>query len=278
MLVCKDVVKEYDGFTLDRISFELPKGCIMGLIGENGAGKSTLITSILGSTIKNSGHIEIFGKDFSKLSKDEREDIGVVLSESSLNQLFSLRDVNTIMKSMYRKWDEKYFFDLCDEYSLKPNKTIKEFSKGMVMKLNIVIALAHHPRLLIMDEPTSGLDPVARDELLDIFFDFVKDGEHAILISSHILSDLEKICDSITFISKGKVLLSEYKDEIYDKYCIIRCNQENLSLIDPNDILGIRKNTYGIEVCIIKDKCPDNLQYDNASLEDIMVYASKGVK
>ncbi|SJZ86241.1 ABC transporter ATP-binding protein [Anaerorhabdus furcosa] len=277
MLVCENVRKEFTGFTLDNISINIPEGSIMGLIGENGAGKSTLISCILGSMIKTSGTVKIFNKNSETLTRLEKEDIGVVLSDFAFNGLLNCKDINTIMKAMYTKWDETYYMNFCNEHNLTMNKKIKDFSKGMQMKLSIIVALAHHPKLLILDEATSGLDPVARDELLDIFFDFVKEGDHSILISSHILSDLEKICDTITFISKGKVKFSETKDDLEYKYCIIKCDETVFSTIDKKDMIGVRKNPYGIEVCMLRKACPEGMKSDNASMEDIMVFASKGV-
>lgn len=277
MLKCENVRKEFTGFTLNNINIDIPEGSIMGLIGENGAGKSTLISCILGSMIKTSGTVKIFNKNQEKLTSFEKEDIGVVLSESTLNGMLNCKDINAIMKAMYKKWDQQFYFDFCNKHNLTLNKKIKDFSKGMQMKLSINIALAHNPKLLILDEATSGLDPVARDELLDIFFDFVKDGNHSILISSHILSDLEKICDSITFISKGQVKLCEDKDSLEYKYCIIKCDEAMLQTFNKEDILGVRKNPYGIDVCILREACPSDMMSDNANMEDIMVFASKGI-
>ncbi|MEG0076354.1 ABC transporter ATP-binding protein [Anaerorhabdus sp.] len=277
MLKCENVRKEFTGFTLNNINLEIPEGSIMGLIGENGAGKSTLISCILGSILKTSGSIKIFGKSQESLTRYDKEDIGVVLSESTLNSLLTCKDINCIMKAMYTRWDSNYFFEFCKKHNLALNKKIKDFSKGMQMKLSINIALSHNPKLLVLDEATSGLDPVARDELLDIFFDFVKEGNRSILISSHILSDLEKICDTITFISKGEVKLSEEKDELEQKYCIIKCDEEILKTMNKKDIIGIRKNPYGIEACILRESCPSGMMSDNANMEDIMVFASKGV-
>lgn len=278
MIKCENVRKEYKEFTLDNIDLNLPEGCIMGLIGENGAGKSTLISSILGTVIMSSGKVEIFGKDIRKLNNADRENIGVVLEESIFSEVLKAKDINLIMKNMYNTWNEKEFFKLCNQYNLSETKKFKEYSKGMKMKLSIAVALSHNPKLLILDEATSGLDPVARDEILDIFFEFVQDGKHSILISSHILSDLEKVCDLITFISKGKVLLSLDKEELESKYCIVRCSEEDYGNLNKRNMLGCKRNVYGIEACIEIADCPANMKYDHASIEDVMVFSSKGVK
>lgn len=277
MIKCKNVRKEYSEFILDDINLELPEGCILGLIGENGAGKSTLISCILGTVKMTSGGIEVLGKDIKDLDYSDKEKMGVVLEKSVYSDVLTAKDINLIMKNMYRTWNEELFFKLCTQYGLSKTKKFKEYSKGMKMKLSIAVALSHDPKLLILDEATSGLDPVARDEILDIFFDFVQDGKHSILMSSHILSDLEKVCDLITFISKGKILLSSEKDELEKKYCIIKCNEQDYSNLDKTKIIGCKKTIYSIEVCIEKEACPINMKYDHASIEDIMVFSSKGV-
>ena len=276
MLKLEHVSKHYHDFSLNDVSFEIPEGMIMGLIGENGAGKTTCLSAIL-STIHHEGKIYLFGKEKDTLSFEERQDIGVVFDENSYSDLLTIKDIEMISKALYKKWDHDYFMDLCRQHHLSMNKKIKEFSKGMKMKLNIFTALAHHPKLLILDEATSGLDPVARDELLDVFYDFVSDGKHSILMSSHILSDIEKIADMITFISGGHVLLSESKDDLLAKYVLVRCSEDEAKNFNSNDILGVRKHAYGVEGCVAKSAAL-NMNSDPVTLDDVMVFAARSRK
>ena len=208
-----NLTKEYNGFTLDNITFSLPQGCILGLIGENGAGKSTTIRSILGS-IKYDGSIEVLGQPISAELKNR---IGVVLDEVGFPDKLNANDINKIMKNMFSSWDEKAYQEYIRKFSLPDNKAFSEFSKGMKMKLGIAVALSHHAELLILDEPTSGLDPLVRDEIIDILNDFTREENHSILISSHIVSDLEKLCDYIAFMHKGRLMLCEEKDKLLEQ-------------------------------------------------------------
>ncbi len=276
MLKLEHVSKHYRDFSLNDVSFELPEGMIMGLIGENGAGKTTCLSAIL-STIHHEGKIYVFNKEKESLSFEERQDIGVVFDENSYSDLLTIKDIEMISKALYKKWDHEYFTELCRQHRLSMDKKIKEFSKGMKMKLNIFTALAHHPKLLILDEATSGLDPVARDELLDVFYDFVSDGKHSILMSSHILSDIEKVADIITFISSGQVLLSESKDDLLAKYVLVRCSEDEVKNFNSKDILGLRKHAYGVEVCVAKSAAV-NMNSDPVTLDDVMVFASRSRK
>ena len=212
--------KKYSDFELKNINIKLPKGMIMGLIGENGAGKSTTIKSILNVINTDSGEIKIFEKDNRKYEKEIKEEIGVVLDDSFLSEYLNPNDINKIMKNIYKNWDEKLYFNYVEKFKLPKDKISKEYSSGMKMKLKIAVALSHHPKLLILDEPTSGLDPIARNEILDIFQDFIQDEENGILVSSHITSDLEHIADYITFISEGKIVFTKTRDELLDNYGI----------------------------------------------------------
>ena len=214
----KNLTKKFKGFSLDNVSISLPTGCIMGLIGENGAGKTTVIKSVLGLIHPDGGKISIFGKE---PTSEMKNDIGVVLDEIGIPIQFNIKDVDSIMKNIFTKWDSNVFYDYIKKFSLPDKKAFKTFSKGMKMKLGIAIALSHNAKLLILDEPTSGLDPLVRDEIIDIFNDFTRDETHSILISSHIVSDLEKICDYITFIHNGKITLCEEKDILLEKYGFI---------------------------------------------------------
>ena len=213
-LEVKNLRKKYNGFELKDINLELPKGMIMGLIGENGAGKTTTIKSILNLIKIDKGEIKIFGLNIKENEKKIKEDIGVVLDDGFFSEYLNPADINKIMRKMYKNWDEKLYFKYLEDFKLPKNKISKEFSSGMKMKLKIAVALSHHPKLLILDEPTSGLDPVARSEILDIFQDFIQNEDNSIFVSSHITSDLEHIADYITFINEGKIVLSKTRDEL----------------------------------------------------------------
>ena len=271
-----NLTKKYDGFILDDISLTLPSGAIMGFIGENGAGKSTTIKLILDIINRDSGKISVLGSDFKTNEKKLKENIGVVLEESAFPENLSFKNINTILKNCYKTWDEKKFINFADKFSLPLIKDIKSYSKGMKMKLAIAAALSHDCKLLILDEPTSGLDPVVRDEILDVFLDFVHDETHSIFISSHIISDLEKICDYITFIHRGKILLCDSKDSILEKHVVIKCSDEEFAKLDKSAVIGFRKNTNGVEALAHKDKIIKGITADAVSIEDIMLFYVKG--
>ncbi len=272
--------KSYNGFTLSDASFVVPKGTIMGLIGENGAGKSTTIGAILGLIKKNSGTVSFFGNDAGTINKTTYEQIGVVFDGSNFPEILSPKRINYIMKKIYSTWDELLYFSYLERMNLPLDKKIKEFSKGMKMKLGILTALAHHPKLLILDEATSGLDPIVRDDILDIFLEFVQDAEHSILVSSHITSDLEKIADYITFIHQGNVVFSKPKDELLYNYGIIKCGAALFDSLDKTDILVYRKKDYEWEI-LVADKAKVQKKYpkaiiDNTTIDNIMLLYVKG--
>lgn len=282
ILEVKNLCKKYDGFELKNINLTLPKGSIMGFIGENGAGKSTTIKSILNIIHFDSGEINIFGKDSKIENREIKENIGVVLDDSFLSEYLTPKDINIIMKNIYNKWDEKLYFKYLEEFKLPINKKSKEFSSGMKMKLKIATALSHKPKLLILDEPTSGLDPVARNEILDIFQDFVQDEENSILVSSHITSDLERITDYITFINNGEIAFTKTRDEVMDGYGIVRCSNEEFEKIDKSDFVKFKKNKYDVEL-LIENKIEfkkkyDSMLVDKPTLEEIMLIYIKGEK
>ncbi|TCT16251.1 ABC-2 type transport system ATP-binding protein [Natranaerovirga pectinivora] len=274
ILELKDISKEYEGFKLDNINITLPSGYIMGFIGENGAGKSTTIKVILDLIHKDSGTVKILGKD-SKELKLVKEDIGVVMDESYLPETLNLKEVNLIMKNVYKKWDKEVFKSYIDRFNLPNNKTIKDYSRGMKMKLAISIALSHDPKLLILDEATSGLDPMVRDEILDVFLEFIRDEQHSIFISSHIISDLEKVCDYITLIHKGKIVFTEEKDNLLEKYGILKCSHSEFEKINKENVKGVRKNQFGVEALVLKRKISGKYVIDPANIEDIMLYHIK---
>ncbi len=267
--------KNYKDFKLDNINIELPKGCIMGFIGENGAGKSTTIKLILDLIHRDSGNITVLGKDNKKELNLIKENIGVVMDECFFPENINAANINLIMKNIYKTWDEKKFNNLLSGFSLPDKKIIKDYSRGMKMKLSIAVALSHDSKLLILDEATSGLDPIVRDEILDVFLEFIQNEEHSIFISSHIISDLEKICDYVTFIHKGKIIFSEPKDSLIEDYGILKCSSENFKNIDKSIIKGYRKNSFGVEALVLKNNFKGNYVIDKASIEDIMLFYVK---
>ena len=279
----KKLKKKYDNsFELGEINLEIPNGYIIGLIGENGAGKTTLIKSILNIINKDSGEIKIFNKDNKKYESLIKEDIGVVLDGIFFPEILTSNDINTIMKDAYKEWNKELFYKYLDDFKIPNNKKIKDLSKGMRKKLEIATALSHKPKLLILDEPTSGLDPVVRDDILDIFLNFIKDEEHTILLSTHITSDLEHIADKIIFIDNGKIILNENKDDLLDNYGVFKCNKELFDKISKDDIISYKKNKYNYEVLIknknkMKKKYKDSV-IDKITLEELMVLIIKGEK
>lgn len=279
----KKLKKKYDNnFELGEINLEIPSGYIIGLIGENGAGKTTLIKSILNIINKDSGEIKTFNKDNKKYESYIKEDIGVVLDGMFFPEILTSNDINTIMKDTYKEWDKELFYKYLNDFKIQNNKKIKDLSKGMRKKLEIATALSHNPKLLILDEPTSGLDPVVRDDILDIFLDFIKDEEHTILLSTHITSDLEHIADKIIFLDNGKVILNENKDELLDNYGVLKCEKDSFDKISKDDIISYKKNKYNYEV-LIKDKNKMKKKYkdsviDKITLEELMILVIKGEK
>ncbi|UZQ86365.1 ABC transporter ATP-binding protein [Thermoclostridium stercorarium] len=267
-----NVSKHYRDFSLNRINISLPSGYIMGFIGENGAGKTTTIKLILDLIKKDEGKIFVLGKDNQIGLKSLKENIGVVMEDCFFPENLTAANINRILYGIYETWDERKFYSYLKQFSIPANKSIKEYSKGMKMKLSIAAALSHESKLLILDEPTNGLDPVVRDEVLDVFLDFIQDESHSVFISSHIISDLEKICDYITFIHKGSIVFSESKDELLEKYGILKCSEQDFQNIDSDAVVGYRKNSFGVEALVLKDGVGKNFVMDRPSIEDIMLY------
>ena len=271
--------KDYGDFCLDHVDLKLPGGTILGLIGENGAGKTTTIKAILGLIRPDGGTVKVLGREVTEGS-DFREDIGVVLDESAFHDPLKAPQVGKILAGTYRNWDAALFDAYLDRFQLSRNKKIKEFSKGMKMKLSIATALAHHPRLLILDEATAGLDPVVRNELLDEFLAFIQDEDHAILLSSHITSDLEKAADYVTYLHRGRAVLQGAKDELLDSYGRLVCTRADLAAVDPALLEGARVSQFGCEA-LVKDRQAFHRRYpeltvDPVTLEDIMVFTVRG--
>ena len=276
ILNVENLSKDYNDFSLKNINFKVPKGSIMGLIGENGAGKTTTIKLILNLAKKNNGDIKVFGLDHIKDEMKIKENIGVVLDESYFHDNLKPENISVIMANIYDNWDKSLFSYYLEKFKLPKDKIVKKFSKGMKMKLSIAVALSHDPQLLILDEPTGGLDPIVRNEILDIFLEFIQNEEKSILFSTHITSDLDKIADYITFIHEGNIILSESKDELIDSYGILKCGIKDFDGIDKTDIIGYRKSQFAYEI-LVKNKQKIGNKYKNfvidpANLEDIMLF------
>lgn len=276
LIEIRNLTKNYDNFKLDNINLDIPCGYIIGLIGENGAGKTTLIKSILNIISIDSGSIKIGEKDI----KDNSLEIGVVLDNTFFPEILTPSDIGKIAKNTYKTWDNDLYNKYLNDFKLEQNKKINTFSKGMRKKLEIAVALSHKPSILILDEPTSGLDPIIRDEILDIFLDFVQDPNHTILLSTHITSDLERIADYITFINKGKILLNDSKDNILDSFGILKCEHEKFNSIDVSDIIKYKKNKYSYDILIkLTDetrKKYNKYTIDKPTLDEIMVLYIRG--
>ncbi len=280
ILEVKNLCKKYDNFELKNITFSLPKGMIMGFIGENGAGKTTTIKAILDIIKTYQGEIKIFGLDNRKDGRTIKEDIGVVLDDMFYPEILTPNDINNSMKDIYKNWDTKIFYDYLKEFSLLPNKQIKTFSKGMRKKLEIATALSHHPKLLILDEPTSGLDPVARAEVINIFQSIIEKEDCSILLSSHITTDLEHIADYIIFINNGEIILSKTTDELLDNYGIVKCTEKEFMSIAKTDYVKYCKTKYEYAV-LVEHKKDFKKKYnitvvDKITLDDLMVLMIKG--
>lgn len=279
-LQVKNLCKNYQTFQLKNVSFSVPKGCIMGFVGENGAGKTTTIKLILNEIKRDGGSIDIFGLDNIKDERKIKEQIGIVFDDCYFHKEFNATDISKILRKIYRNWDQAQYESYLRKFSLTPDKKISEYSKGMKMKLSIACALAHNPKLLILDEATSGLDPIMRSDILDIFLEFIQDDEHSVLFSSHITSDLEKVADYVTFIHNGSIVFSRSKDDLLYQYGILKCGSSELSKINTEDIVRCRKNQFECEI-LIADKEKARRKYpnyviDNATLDEIMLLYVKG--
>ncbi|MDR2044748.1 MAG: ABC transporter ATP-binding protein [Clostridium sp.] len=282
VLAVDGLTKKYPDFVLDKVSFEVPQGGIVGLIGENGAGKSTTINAILGLIQKDAGVVSILGKQEQEIDHTVREQIGVVFDASNFPEALSPRKLGKVLQNIYASWDEHIYSSLLKKLSLPLDKKIRRFSKGMKMKLSIAVQLSHHSKLLILDEATSGLDPVIRDDILDMFLDFVQDEEHSILVSSHITSDLEKVADYIVFIHNGRVVFEKTKHELIYQYGIMKCGSAQFDSLDKSDIVAYRKQDYEWQV-LVADRADAQKKYpkaliDPATIDEIMLLYVKGEK
>lgn len=272
----KGVTKDYGDFKLDNISFAVPEGSVCGFIGQNGAGKTTTLRIILDAINRDSGEVYVFGKSIDNDSAALRQDIGVVFDEMGFHDFLTARQINTIMKNVYKNWNEEKYFEYLKRFSLPTKKACGSFSRGMRMKLQIATALSHEAKLLIMDEPTSGLDPVVRNEMLQIFREYVIEEDHTVLLSSHITGDLEKLADEVVFIDGGKIVLQGNKDEILEKHGILRCKMDELRMISESLIVSVDISSLGAEILVNNRKAAEKLyqemMIEAARLDEIMIY------
>lgn len=271
----RELTKSFKGFTLDRLSLVLRSGCILGLIGENGAGKTTAIKLLLGILKADSGSASVLGQDISGDMGRVKEEIGVVLDEPGLPEKLTVKQLGNIMPNIYKSWSREDFSAYIRRLDLPEDKPYKDFSRGMKMKLGLALALSHKPRLLLLDEATSGLDPVVRDDVTDLLLDFTRDEGHSVLISSHIVSDLEKVCDYIAFLHKGKLMLLEEKDVLLSEYGLLQCSKEEAETIEPSAIIGRRDNPYGCRLIVRADALPRGTKTENISIEELFIFMVK---
>lgn len=271
----KGLTKHYGDFTLDGLSLELPEGCILGLVGENGAGKTTTMRLLLGMTKPDGGEASVLGTAISADLAPVKEELGVVLDEPGIPWCMTAQQVGKMLAGIYRSWDAAAYDALLKKLAIPAIKPYQELSRGNRMKLGIAMALAHHPKLLLLDEPTSGLDPVVRDEVVSLLSDFTREEDHAILISSHIVSDLEKLCDYIAFLHRGKLMLLEEKDRLLEEYAFLRCEQAELEKLDPAAVIGKKESPYGVSAIVRRDALPAGAEISPVTLEELFVFMVK---
>lgn len=270
-LEIRGLIKTYSSFQLDHLDLTLPSGCIMGLVGENGAGKSTTIKLILEMIRKESGTIRILGREDGKDIRLTKDELGVVLDDVGIPEWLNTAQVGKIMALTFRNWDRKTYEGLLKKLALPEKKPFKSFSRGMKMKLGIAIALSHHAKLLILDEATSGLDPVVRDEVVEMLYEFTREEDHSVLISSHIVSDLEKLCDYIAFLHQGRLLVCEEKDVLLERYGIFHGSREELAELDPKAVLHKKESEYGTQAIVERERVPRGLKLSPISIEDLFL-------
>ncbi len=264
--------KSYPDFTLNHLNLTLPSGCVMGLVGENGAGKSTTMKLILNMLRRDAGYVSVLGMD--NLADDRRikEEVGVVLDDVGFPGCLTPKQISNILRRTYQNWSDDDFARFLERLNLPTDKAFETFSRGMKMKLGIAVALSHSPKLLLLDEATSGLDPVVRDEVVTLFGEFTRDENHAVLISSHIVSDLEKICDYVAFLHKGNLLLCEEKDALLEKYGIVRCTNEQLAMLPQEVVHGVKRSPYGVEAVVERAAAPASFSVSSMDLEQIFLF------
>ncbi|MFC5541201.1 MAG: ABC transporter ATP-binding protein [Bacilli bacterium] len=274
----RNLSKRFSQFQLENVTFQLPKGTIMGFVGENGAGKTTTIKCLLNLLKKEQGEIKIFGLDHVEHETEIKEQIGVVFDDLYVPDILNPTQINNIFEKIFNRWDENFYVELLKRFKIPFKKPVKQLSRGMRMKLSIAMALAHHPKLLILDEPTSGLDPIVRDEILDLFMEFIQDEDNSILFSTHITSDLEKIADYITFIHEGKIVFSKNKDELLYNYGIWKGTAEQSMELPEHAKVRMQKNAFGVEILVDRKEVNSAFTLDKPSIEEIMLFFVKGVQ
>lgn len=274
-LEIKNLTKIFGGFKLDNLSLTLPSGCIMGLIGENGAGKSTTVKLILNMLHKDEGTVKILGRDNGEDIRLIKEEVGVVMDEVGIPECLNAKQVARIMRLTFSNWNDGEYSRMLDKMAIPYNKPFKDFSRGMKMKLGIAIAMSHGAKLLLLDEATAPLDPVVRDEVVEMLIEFTRDENHSVLISSHIVSDLEKLCDYVAFLHKGRMLLCEEKDLLLSEYGIVRCGERELERLDSAAIMHKKVSPYGVEAMVLRDKIPADFNISPVSIEELFVFMVK---
>ena len=274
----KHVGKRYGDFALSDISFSLPAGCVLGLIGENGAGKSTLIRMMLGACRADGGSIRVLGQeaDGSRAFAQLRQRLGVVLDEACLPEELNAPQIGRMMRGIYSGWEDKTFAGLCARFSLPADKTVRHYSRGMKMKLAIACALSHGAELLLLDEATGGLDPVVRDEILDLLCEYTRDASNSILMSSHIVSDLEKICDYLVFLHGGRVILATEKDALDEEYAVLTIGEDELKRLSPACVRRVLRSHGAVRVLARRGLLPGNMEAGRTGIEDVMLLLEKG--
>lgn len=277
----KNLTKTYSKFQLKNINLKIPNGSIVGLVGENGAGKTTLMKLILNLIGRDQGSISVFQQDNLTEEVKIKKEIGLVMEGAFFPDMLCPKDISKIMNQLYKNWDETLFYQYLERFELPKDKIMKQYSKGMKMKLQIVTALSHHPKLLLLDEPTSGLDPVVRSEILDLFLEFIQEEDHTVFLSTHITSDLEHIADYIVFIDHGEIILQKEKDQLLEEYGILKCDEKTFQTIPKEEIVRYRKERYQYEILVENRKKwmrKDGIVVDHATIETIMVLYVKGMK
>lgn len=271
----RNLRKNYKHFTLDGINLTLPLGCIMGFIGENGAGKSTTIKAMLGLIRGDSGEIRLLGKD-PLVDRSVMEEVGMVLDSGFFPSEMNAKQLGKSFSNIYKAWDQAAYYGYLQRFDIPLGKKVKEYSRGMVMKFSLAVALSHGAKLLLLDEATSGLDPIIRDDILDILYDFIQDDQHSVFLSSHITADLEKIADYIAFIHKGKLIMCGEKDTLLETYGLYHCSKDQLAQLDSSAVAGYRQNEFGVTALVKRYRMPGNFAVEHATLDDIMLYSIKG--
>ena len=276
ILNIQGITKQYPKFRLDDVRFRVPGGSVVGFIGENGAGKTTTLKAALNLIRPDSGKVEYFGKDVRTLSEREKAGIGMVLDDVCLPDSVKVREISPILSGLIPTWDGERFSELTAAFSLPPDSAVGALSKGMKMKAGLAAALSHRANLLLLDEATSGLDPVARDEVLDLLYAFVKDENHAVLMSSHIVEDLEKICDYVVFIHEGRIVFEKSTDQLREEFALFKGSDEQLRALPPGAVIRIRRTPFSLSALVNRKAAGTRFPLERASLDDIMLFYIKG--